>query len=320
VVRLIEEERSLGVFMSTFIRPGLDVDGRFRTSLNPAGPYTYRLSSSKNAFWGGGNMQNIPGHAHPEDDTYLELPNIRELFGPDPGKTYFEGDLNRADLFVVVWEAEDEELKVALSSGVDLHLFNMRKIYDIDLPDDEIMEDHPKCREHKERHYAKRHFTKEGVHAVNYYCQSRTLALTLNCTVHEADKFRRSWLSLHPGIPRWHARVERDLASKHQVRNKFGYIWRVFSRTDNILPEALAWIPQSTVARVINEAWVRIEEARTAEIHLQGHDSLIGQFPTAEKADRLAKLHEQMLVTVPYDDPLVIPVSIKTSETSWGNC
>jgi DNA polymerase I-like protein with 3'-5' exonuclease and polymerase domains len=234
--------------------------------------------------------------------------------------TYFEIDLNRADLQVVVWEAEDEELKKVLASGVDLHLYNMRDIYNIDLPDDEIMEDHPRCREHKEKYYAKRHFTKEGVHAINYYCQERTLAATLNCSIHEAGKFKRNWFAAHPGIPRWHTRVEKDLSTKHQVSNKFGYVWRVFSRTDGILPEALAWIPQSTVARVINEAWVRIEQTRAAEIQLQIHDSLAGQFPTREKEARVAKILELTKVVVPYDDPLIIPASIRTSEKSWGHC
>lgn len=52
--------RSIGVFQSTFTSAGLDPDMRMRSSYNPAGTETFRLSSSKNAFGRGANLQNIP--------------------------------------------------------------------------------------------------------------------------------------------------------------------------------------------------------------------------------------------------------------------
>jgi len=57
---LIEEKRSLGVFLSTFCLMPLDTDGRMRCSYNVAGTETFRLSSSENAFGSGGNLQNVP--------------------------------------------------------------------------------------------------------------------------------------------------------------------------------------------------------------------------------------------------------------------
>jgi DNA polymerase-1 len=57
---LIEEKRSLGVFLSTFCMMPLDTDGRMRCSYNVAGTETFRLSSSENAFGSGGNLQNVP--------------------------------------------------------------------------------------------------------------------------------------------------------------------------------------------------------------------------------------------------------------------
>lgn len=60
VVEIIEQIRSLRVFLSTFVRMPLDYDGRMRCSYNICGTETYRLNSSKNAFGSGGNLQNIP--------------------------------------------------------------------------------------------------------------------------------------------------------------------------------------------------------------------------------------------------------------------
>jgi DNA polymerase I-like protein with 3'-5' exonuclease and polymerase domains len=57
---LLEDERSVDVFASTFIRAPLDTDGRMRCSFNIAGTETFRWSSSENAFGSGTNLQNIP--------------------------------------------------------------------------------------------------------------------------------------------------------------------------------------------------------------------------------------------------------------------
>jgi DNA polymerase I-like protein with 3'-5' exonuclease and polymerase domains len=57
---LLEDERSVDVFASTFIRAPLDSDGRMRCSFNIAGTETFRWSSSQNVFGSGTNLQNIP--------------------------------------------------------------------------------------------------------------------------------------------------------------------------------------------------------------------------------------------------------------------
>jgi len=57
---LLADIRSVGVFISHFIRAPLDPDRRMRCSFNPAGTETFRWSSSKNAFGRGANLQNLP--------------------------------------------------------------------------------------------------------------------------------------------------------------------------------------------------------------------------------------------------------------------
>lgn len=60
VTDCISELRSLGVFLSTFVKAPLGEDGRLRSSYNIAGTETFRWSSSKDAFGTGLNLQNIP--------------------------------------------------------------------------------------------------------------------------------------------------------------------------------------------------------------------------------------------------------------------
>jgi uracil-DNA glycosylase len=56
---LLGDLRSVGVFISHFIRAPLEPNGRMRCSFNPAGTETLRWSSSKNAFGRGANLQNL---------------------------------------------------------------------------------------------------------------------------------------------------------------------------------------------------------------------------------------------------------------------
>ena len=323
LVRRINEYRSLGVFLSTFVGAKLDRDHRLRCSYNIAGTSTLRLSSSKDAFASGLNLQNIPAGGDASDDTdALQLPNVKTLFIPDPGYTFFDGDLDRADLQVVAWEAQDEDLKAALRGKVDIHLHSARAIYNLPISDDELLEAHPNFREIKSRYAIQRQNCKSIVHATNYIGSARTVAAAIGLPIHEVDKFQRRWFEIHPGIKRWHIRVINQLKTKKYVENRFGFRRYSFDRIDSELPEAIAWIPQSTVGHYINRIWLSIYHSLPdVQVLLQVHDSLAGQFPNSVTA--MYKKHILDLashVTVPYDDPLVIPLSLKTSIKSWGDC
>jgi DNA polymerase-1 len=300
LVRKIAEYRSLGVFLSTFVNARLDVDHKLRCSYNIAGTDTFRLSSSKNAFDSGLNLQNVPagGATSKDDPNALQLPNVRKLFIPDPGFTFFDADLDRADLQVVVWEADDEELRQMLREGVDIHAENAKTLG------------------------CSRQMAKSWVHGTNYGGSPRTMAINCGISIHQAEKLQRLWFSAHPGIHRWQRETEAQLKGQKWVANRFGNRRYFFDRVEGMLPEALAWIPQSTVAIVINKIWHAIyTRLPEVQVLLQVHDSLAGQFPT--------RIHEWCkgrivavanTIVVPYDQPLVIPLGIATSTTSWGDC
>jgi DNA polymerase I-like protein with 3'-5' exonuclease and polymerase domains len=145
------------------------------------------------------------------------------------------------------------------------------------------------------------------------------MAMTCNITTHQADLYQRRWFSIHPGIRDWHRRTEDSLTHRREVRNPFGYRRFFFERIDGLLPEALAWIPQSTVACVINRALLNLAvNVPQVELMLQVHDSLVGQYRTVYEKTVLPSVHENMLITIPYPDPLIIPCGIKTSRVSWG--
>lgn len=291
IVEIIERTRRLQTLLSTYVEAELDPDGRLRTSLDITGTETYRFASRANVWGRGGNMQNVP---RPSED----LPNIRDLFVPDEGYILVDMDLDRADAQVVAWEADDEELKQAFREGVDIHSENAKVLG------------------------CSRTMAKQAVHATNYGVGPRTMASILGITVREAEMFRKRWFEAHPKIKEWHYRVEMQLNKTRMVRNKFGYRKVFFGRLEGSLPEAIAWIPQSTVACVINRALVKIAEALSeddVQILLQVHDSLVLQVREDKVDELLPRIKKLAEIVVPYDDPLIIPVSFKVSKGGWGS-
>ena len=306
LVNKILELRSLGVFLSTFVSAGLDVDNRLRCSFNIAGTETYRFSSKQNAFGTGLNLQNIPKGG--EDGDGLELPNVRELFIPDEGMEFFDIDLNSADLRIVVWESDEPEMKAMLRAGLDPYTEIAKEFYG----DPTITKKDPR-----------RQTFKGFAHGTNYLGTAKGLAERLGLGVHESEKTQAWYFGKFPKIKKWQDDLKDQVVKRRMVQNIFGYRMYFFDRIEGtIFNQAAAWVPQSTVGCLINRAYVNIDRelAGKVDILLQVHDSLAGQFPIAEREVMTKRILELSHITLPYDDPLVIPVGIKTSAQSWGAC
>lgn len=295
----ILEARSLSSLKANFLEAEVDPDGKFRSSWMATGTETFRLTSGGNAFHRGGPLQNVTDGKH--TNSGRPLPNLRSTIVPDAGYTLFNCDLERADLQVVAWEADDAELKQMLREHADIHTINARELWGV-----------------KEVTEQQRHTGKKFVHLTNYGGKERTCAIGCHITVHQADLLQRRWFQMHPGIKAWHDRTQAFLAGTRTVRNQFGYRRVYFDRIDSVLPEALAWVPQSTVSILISLMQMAIEDACPVEIILQGHDSLVGQYRTVQEGEILPRIQAASIIAVPYPDPLYIPLELATSTSSWG--
>lgn len=345
ICNAVADIRTLGKWYKDFVMMPVDADGRMRCSFNIAGdagdkaaetagvksaPYTYRLSSSKNPFGSGGNLQTIPsekskssGKAAARGSMDFTLPNIRSMYGPDAGFTFFDMDLDRADMQPVAWEADDPLLKAALKMGADVHILNSFVLDNIEPPPlEELVETHPKYWDHRGPRKFKREFAKVFGHATDYLGKAKTVAEHTGRLVGEVERAQRLYFGRYPGIQKWHTRIIEQVKKHRFVENAFGYRWYIFDRIDDqLMPKAVAWIPQSTVGILINKIWINFyKNIKDVQVLLQVHDSLAGQFPTHRKALILPQMLEQSKVIIPYADPLIIPVGIKTSDVSWGDC
>lgn len=361
ITNCIADIRTLEKFLGDFILAAIDEDGRMRCSYNIGGsesgksaPKTFRLSSSKNPWNRGANLQTIPsdksksvgkwkqrGHIAVLGDP-VSLPNLRSLYGPDPGFTFFDMDLDRADLQVMAWDADEPLLKEVCRRKVDVHLLNVYLLDRKDPPPlEELVEDHPRYSDHRGPRKVKREFAKVFCHATDYLGKSRTVAAHTGRTVHEIDLAQKTYLGAYPGIKRWQDSIIETVRRHRFIENVFGFRWYIFDRIDDqIMPEAVAWRPQSTVSIVINKIWMSffqnapepewnlspdhllklMNSPSWLEVQLQVHDSLAGQFPTHRAAVTLPRMQELAKIIIPYPDPLIIPTGISTSEVSWGHC
>jgi DNA polymerase-1 len=235
------------------------------------------------------------------------------MFVPDPGYAITDVDLDQADARIVAWESDCPSLKeIFHDPDRDLHCENADIIFG--------RHDEP---------YRQR--AKGGVHATNYGATAPVLAAALGITVHDAENFMARYFGERPEVKEWHSKVRTDLQTRRYVENIFGYRRFYFDRIDNLLKEALAWIPQSTVAIAVNIGIKQVERnLKWAEFLLQVHDSAVFQFPIIERPDGqpwIENIHEKfegirkiMQVPLPYPDPMTIPVSGKWSLKSWGHC
>jgi DNA polymerase I-like protein with 3'-5' exonuclease and polymerase domains/uracil-DNA glycosylase len=304
VCRLISEYRSLSVFCSNFAEARVDIDDRMRSSYNIGGTETFRFSSSKNAFGAGLNLQNVP---QGDEESELGLPNIRSLFIPDEGMEFFDIDLDSADLRIVQRESGCAWLGAQLAAGRKPYIEVAKEYYQ----DDSITKAHPGYQ-----------LFKSFCHGTHYLGEPKGLAGRLALSVTQATKIQQWYFGLCPEIKEWHEWLKNEVATKRVISNVLGYRIHAFDRVDDsTYREMAAWIPQSTVACLINRVYVNLyNHAKQVQVLLQVHDSLAGQYPIAQAEENKAVILSQAQIVLPYKEPLIIPVGIKTSTKSWGDC
>jgi DNA polymerase-1 len=322
LIQAMQEYRTLRVMLSTFVRMELDYDNRMRCSYNIAGTETYRFNSKKNAFNTGGNLQNMSGDKGEEDEdaehdnealSHLNLPNCRKMLVPDPGFTFFDTDLSKADLRIVVWESGCTEMKRMLAEGFDPYVEAAREYFR-----------DPTIKKALPNGSANPKYTqfKSLSHGTHYLGTPQGLASRLALLIIEVERVQKWYFGRFPEIRQWQIDFCKRVTSQRKVSNKFGYVRQYFDRVDDaLLRKAIAWVPQSTVACLINRVWLKVHDnLPEVRVLLQTHDSLSGQYPTAQ-ADKLEPLLlEQAKIVIPYDEPLIIPIGLKKSLTSWGDC
>jgi uracil-DNA glycosylase family 4 len=264
--KIILEMRHLIKICSTYLEMELDDDNRIRCSFNPVGTENGRLSSSKTIFGKGGNMQNLP-------------PEMLRFLIADPGCFLYNIDLSQAENRIVAYCAPEPNMIRAFESGIDIHrqtagLILNKKVEDISDEDGSSTIGGGL--------FSERFWGKKSNHSLNYDLGYRAFALVCEIPDNEAKFIVERYHSVYPGVRQYHAWIRAQLGKDRTIENCLGRK-RLFTNrwSDELFKEAYAFIPQSTVADIINErglAYVMDNPAfQGVELLNQVHDSLVVQ-------------------------------------------
>jgi DNA polymerase I-like protein with 3'-5' exonuclease and polymerase domains len=286
-------------------------DGRIRTKLAPY-TETGRLRSGEDPWWPEPttNLQNLPKKMGKLDPLY----EVRNCIVPSPGCVFIEGDLKLAEALATAAYAADWA-KVDRLLHADEHRTLAAKIYDI--PEDAV---------DKETH---RQIGKMANHSLNYGSGWLTFMEAVNkdaditglsIDAKMATRIIHAWQQMNPKTVRWWADVKRQVASSGELTNCFGRR-RIFLSQRGAGNDQIAYLPQSTIADLLNAALVRLYALESAgfKIVLQIHDAILVEAPAASWAAVARLLQQTMLIPLAIGGrQLTVPVDISMSAVSWG--
>lgn len=298
IVSAVMDYRMLTKLKSTYADGLIKViaaDGRIHTTFQNLVTATGRLSSTDP------NLQNIPVRT----DLGAE---IRKMFVPKDGCVLVDADYSQIELRVLAHIANDEQMRQAFASGMDVHTATASQVFGVP----------PEAVTPLQRRHAK---------AVNfgivYGISEFSLADDIGVSFYEAKAYITSYLHHYHGV---------ELYMKHIVEQarKTGYTTTLFGRR-RYIPElsssnfhirqgaeriALNTPIQGTAADLIKLAMLRVHTALQqqypeAKLILQVHDELIVECPE-EIAPQVASLVSSQMEQVA---ELTVPL---LAEAKWG--
>lgn len=266
---IILDIRKLGTMNSRYYDMSLDKDGRLRCSMNPIGTRYGRLSSSKTIFGTGGNMQNQP-------------PEMKEYMLSDSNHVVYDIDLGQAENRVVAYISPEPRMIEAFEEEIDIHSRTASFIFGIDEDAIHAMNlQGIKCEEIGTGDYSHRFWGKKANHAFNYGQGYKSFSYQVEIPEHEGKMIHEKYHKAYPGIRRYHNWVQNDLKSSRSLENLFGRKCIFLDRWGgSMFEEAYAFIPQSTIADVVNRRGINHiyydqEKYYGVKILNQVHDSIV---------------------------------------------
>ncbi len=309
IVKHLNAMAELGKKISV-LKTEIDPDGRIRTSYNIAGTDTGRFSSSFSEFGTGGNLQNIEE-------------SIRPIFIADPGYKWAKCDAKSGESFVVgaiEWNLFNDERYLAACESGDPHTAVARICWP-QLPwTGRLKEDKAIAETLYYRHYTHRFMCKKLGHGSNYGGRPDTLAAQTKLPVEVVKAFQPLYFSAFPAHQQWHEWVPEQLAQRGYLTSVGGRKrWFFGRRTDpETIRAALAYDPQETLARVVNEAMLHVwREFPGVSIMMHDHDALTFQYPEAQEDEILAKLLPALIRPIPLRNGRILAIPYDC-EVGWN--
>jgi DNA polymerase I-like protein with 3'-5' exonuclease and polymerase domains len=244
-----------------------------------------------------------------QDNTKGEiiLPNVKKIFLPDERKEILDADLGGAEAMVYAWDSECKFL-------MDFFMNPKGKLYAF------IASEHLQ----REITASSPEYTiyKSITHGSWFGLGLEKLCLMLRIP-YTRGKVLKDWIDTKmPEKDRWHLRIKKEVQQNGFLTNKFGRRrWFLNKNDPTLYNKAYGFTSQSTIAEVINRAWINItDHLPEIEILLQVHDSLVMQYDVGLGEILRPKIMEEMKIPISYNPVLIIPSDFKVSTESYGAC
>lgn len=300
--------------LASVFSKGLEPNGTLRCNFSPSGTETGRLSSQRNPFQRGTNAQNLNDR-------------IRQVVEAPDGFVLAYIDLKTAESIAVGFLSQDKDY-IAAALGADLHTDVARLTWRSLAWAEDSKANRAVADAIFYRDFTYRDMAKRGGHATNYLGQPRTVSKHLKVVMALIEDFQQKYFTAFPGIRAWQldtiARVQRE----GKLVNPLGRERTFWGRSSDAAThrEAVAFLPQSLVADVMNEGLMQVQPWLMAE--LKGYPNVPLKLNTSVRWSRpglVAQVHDAGLFLLPTDGldallegilaRIVFPVSFGTLGT-----
>lgn len=283
IILSIRKLRKLkGTYLDMKFRP----DGRFATSFKPVGTKNGRLSSAKTIQGYGGNSQNLP---------YV----VKQYYLADEGYLIYEIDLSQAENRLMAYISPELEMIKAFEAGIDIHTKTASLV--LSKPIDQISDEKGSCSLGNGTK-SERYWGKTSNHSFNYDLGYRSAAERFELSTREAQSLINAYHRAYPGIHKYHNWVREELSQNgRKITNLMGRTRKFLGRwQDSLFKEAYNFIPQSTVADIINQCgliniYYNQDKFGDVELLNQVHDSIVFQIPINIGMDRHVSILKDMV-------------------------
>lgn len=286
--------------LGTYVRAPLDADGKMRTSFNPTGTNTGRVSSSQTIWKTGGNLQNIP------------KTEFRRLFYAPPGFKILKADLAQAEAMEVAWLSKNTELvnKWVNDPNFDIHTWRAGILYD--KPEAAVTK-------------IERTKAKACNHSGNYGISYKRFSYISGIPLTEAKILLEKHQS-DPYLENWWAATRETLRTRRILETPFGRKRIFYGRLDEeTFRQSYGFVPQSTVGDIVNRALYLCDEQLDPDrgwVIATIHDELILQVKENYVTEALKILVKNMQwthIVHPELPKLTIPTDASIGQ-NWWDC
>lgn len=301
---VVKTLRGLRKLRGTYLDVKIDPDGILRSSFNPRGTTTGRLSSSQTLFGTGLNFQNID-------------PRFKRFITAGPGRIFISMDKAQAEWIITAYTCGDPKMISAIENKEDIHARTIHEMTRVPLDlikkDKELIghqNDADEILRLRTEHLPElingnwnflprgmslRQCGKKTNHGCNYIEGYRMFALLNEIPETDAKIYVNSYRDTYIMLPVWWEHIGRQLAKDRTITTCFGHKRRFLGDLNHDLKKAaVSYIPQATSVWVVNKAMIAAYNDNSLEfedlrLHAQVHDELLFSYPI-DRWNDLAKV------------------------------